>query len=584
MSLRWATKNQLAITEQPEGQDSLQDDSGTCDPSQATPAASNHTVNLSLPQFDISLLPGWFSGEFLEVPSSLDEYSFLLQQADVPQVSSDDLGRTMDYGAGISEWATPGSMAYNVDNALSSFNTSLGRSEKACRPHIPVVSDDTVVPAMTPDTRLGQEIVCRSSALVEFFFKEVVSLYCAWDTSSNKMRELAQQRWQSSPSLYHTIQSMAAACLAERFPHLASTATSEHCTAMQYLVDSQGTGDKEDRLLSLILLGPTSSWHDPGNLAHGTLQIARRMLDEYGDDENSQLFEVALDYWTMMLSFMTDTDREGGSFSASKRASASKATTPPHPFTGISQNIVKILSQVGALVYRQRTRKVEAQFMTEDDLDFFRDCIRQARNLERQLLLHCAASGLQVDDLTDPYTTVEHLEKMDNAYRYTGLLQIYRCFPDLLAERYSPWREEDVLHVPCTPMSSTREERDAWLRSLAVHILGILREIPFESRTRCLQPFIMVACSSELSRLPTAETANSASGLDNVVSTASIELMRARDFIQSRLSSYRYVLPLPKVRQIQKLVEQVWMRLDNGTRNVYWLDVCLRKGLVTLPS
>ncbi|KAL2209863.1 hypothetical protein CC79DRAFT_1365280 [Sarocladium strictum] len=584
VSLRWATKNQLAITEPLEGQDSVQDNSEPRDPAQTTiSAASHHTVDLSLPQFDVSLLPGWLSGEFLTIPSSLDDNSFLLQEVDNLEVPSDGLERTMDYGSGISDWATPGSMAYN-DNALSAFNASLGRPYKTHRPDIPVVNDNTVVPAISPDTRLGQELICRSSALVEFFFKEVVSLYCAWDTSSNKMRELAQQRWQSSPSLYHTIQSMAAACLAERFPHLASTATSEHCTAMQYLVDTQGNGDKDDRMLALILLGPTSSWHDPGNLARGTLQFARRMLHDYGDDVNSQFFEAALDYWTMMLSFMTDTDREGGNFPASRRASASKATTPPHPFTGISQNIVKILSQVGALVYRQRTRKVEAQFMTEDDLHFFKDCIRQARNLERQLLLHSAISGLQVDDLTDPYTTVEHLEKMDNAYRYTGLLQIYRCFPDLLAERYSPWREEDVLHVPPTPVSSTREERDAWLRSLAVHILGILREIPFESRTRCLQPFIMVACSSELTRLPESQASDSADGLGNVVSLANIELMRARDFIQSRLASYRYVLPLPKVRQVQKLVEEVWLRLDNGTRNVYWLDVCLRKGLVTLPS
>ncbi|KAH8172548.1 fungal specific transcription factor domain-containing protein [Sarocladium implicatum] len=591
LNLRWASKNQL----QPRNVETEAITPLSHSPSDAR--AQENASALDAVAHSVNVYPDspWPFDDF--VLSDVEMHGRYLmgesfEEASQPMTTSRS-GAALNHGApsiaqdsAVSDWPSPGDMTcesrlpFNVDVALSRPFEFEGPAMRAPGDSFATVPRTGVAESDT----IHRELTCRSSALVEYFFKEVVSLYCAWDSSGNYMRKLAERRWQFSPTLYHTIQSMSAACLTESFPYLASTAVSEHSLALQCLSQTPDDTVDEDRLMSIILLGPTSSWHDPGNLAHGTLHVAQRMLGNCSDRQNTSFFESAVDYWTMLLSFMTDMSNVTSPHSKLKSATASKARVVPHPFTGISQDIIKILSDVGSLVYRHLSRKQKAQFITDADLTFFSRCIRQARNLERQLLQHRPASSQRMDDLGDPNTTLEHLKKIDDAYRFTGLLQIYRVFPDLLIERYSPWSDEDVLNVSTEPVSSTKADRALWLRSFAMHILSILQDIPFESRTRCLQPFILVACSSELARSPIDHDDLGSVDASDELLRDNIDLMRARDFVQSRLASYRHVLPLRKISQVQEVVKEVWSLLDHGASDVYWLDVCIQKKLVTLPS
>lgn len=65
-----------------------------------------------------------------------------------------------------------------------------------------------------------QELFNIPTTLSEYFFREVIALYCSWDSKSNVMRTIVENMWQSFEALYHAIQTMAAACLPNDFPRL----------------------------------------------------------------------------------------------------------------------------------------------------------------------------------------------------------------------------------------------------------------------------------------------------------------------------------------------------------------------------
>lgn len=435
------------------------------------------------------------------------------------------------------------------------------------------------------------EIFSLPSALPDYFFKEVVSLYCTWDTSSNPLRIMLGDMWQSSGALFHTVQSMAAACLSEDFPHLAIVAKNEHRNAIQYLRSPPGpTGFTEDRILATFLLGHTSSWLDPHDLADEKFKQVWRMIKSGASNTRNSpglaFLEEALDYWTMLLAFVTDT-KNAEELSIEPYSGPSQLTPAlvPHSWNGISRDVVRMITETGRLIFGVRKRMSAFRFVNQDDLDVFRDGLREAHRLEQSLLAYCPTDMTQITDPGDPRTTLEHFHLMDEAYRFTGLLQLYRVFPDLLTKRYQPWDKDKIL-FPQSPLKvPSRREMDVWLTKLAMHILGILREIPFESRTRCIQPFVLVAVSSELryNAQNLQDVALSNGGPGNAwIDHTSIEIARARKFVGSRLSAYTHILPLRKVQQIYELVNCIWAALDAGDPSVYWVDIACQTKFSTV--
>lgn len=503
------------------------------------------------------------------------------------------------------------------------------------------------------------ELFNLPTALSEYFFRHVITLYCAWDSESNVMRNIVEASWNSSGALHHTIQSMAAACLSEDFPHLLAVAKKEHYEALQMMhawdaaAPSSTGAHKRAKLLASTLLGHTSSWLMPQNLATDRFRASCSMLKEiaaetggvsnsHGSSYNDpclSFFSDTMDYWAMLLVYLTDSQdlgdyprsrcdgTEGTSSTGPTGPSRPVAPIDPHPYSGISHQMVRVLTDTGILVFRYRKHMSSVKFMTEEDLDVFRSALREARRLERALLAHRTPDLSHVRDVGDPRTPLRHLELIDEAYRCTGLLQIYRVFPDLLNERYAPWERDQLLCPVPAESTPTADERQAWLTKLAIHTLDILREIPFESRTRSAQPFIMVAASSELRRhvpgrrplgtqrcvihrrwsagseaTPGPErngehhltqmdnggdddNGNSSSQDDDPAmyfDLASVEVVQARNFVGSRLAAYTHILPLRKSRVIFELINTVWEELDEGQQDVYWLDVARQKNLATM--
>ncbi|KAG8672003.1 hypothetical protein FPOAC2_05369 [Fusarium poae] len=422
------------------------------------------------------------------------------------------------------------------------------------------------------------------TALSEYFFSEVIPLYCVWDSKMNIMRNIAETMWQSSGALHHTIQSMAAACLSENFPHLLPVARQEHSRALVYIKNKTAVpGQKQAMTLATTFLGHTSSWINPDNLAPDMYQTSWDMLDEMITDNGSSatsFFDSTMDYWAMLLAYLTDGQNLRASRKQSPPATArQERMVEPHPYCGISNGVIKILRDIGIIIFHYRKGMSKINFMTEEHVDVFRHSLREARRLERVLLAYRPPDLSQIKDPGDPQTPLKHLELMDKAYRCTGLLQLYRVFPDLLNERYTPWDKEKILQPLPRTKSPTIEERQTWLTELALHVITILETIPFESHTRSAQPFIMVAVSSELA-LSSKQTPleDGFESLDHLP----FRVTKARKFLASRLSAYTRILPLQKTRAISQLINDIWAILDAGQTQVYWLDVAYEKKMGTM--
>ncbi|KAJ4203423.1 hypothetical protein NW759_015175 [Fusarium solani] len=433
-----------------------------------------------------------------------------------------------------------------------------------------------------------KEVINLSSALSDHFFREVITLYCTWDSDSNDMRILTGNMWQSSGIIYHTIQSMAASCLAKNFPHLAAVAKRERSHAVDYLNGRvNAVVSKEERLLSLMLLGHTASWVDSHDLAQDQFRDAQIMINSCASElqkgSNWAFFEQSMDHWSMLLAFFTDKGVDSVMPPPSIGPEQPTQSQMPHPFSGISHQLVKLVTDTGRLIFRTRKRLLTLKYMTETDMDAFQYGLREARSIERSLFAYVPMDVSCMVDPCDASTTLNHFQQMDQAFQYTALLQIYRVFPDLLAERYQPWNKYEILLPQAAHEKPTRQEMDIWLTKLAMHILSILQEIPFESPTRCIQPFIFAAVSGELKY--TQHLVHLSDGVSvpfPPIDHASIEVARARQFILSRLSAYGNILTVGKVQQICQLINCVWDALDAGDGDAYWVDLAYKKQLGTM--
>lgn len=434
----------------------------------------------------------------------------------------------------------------------------------------------------TPEPRVFKTLTDTPSALCGYFFEHVIGLYCAWDGRENYMRTTSSQFWQSCAPLYHTMQSMAAVCLADDFPHLLPLATEERTKALDALrMQYSDCYGFTARLMALMLLAQTSSWHCPDDLAVEQFRTVQRMLGDWQqetqDSTDFEFFARCMGYWKMLLSFITDSDNLAHNDTIIMTAGdrGTDLACRPHEFSGVSSTMVETLSQVGNLIFRARKRSSSPAIMSEKAARDFLDSLSQARSLEKKLLGYRQKDPALVLETDDPVTSASHFCHIDEAYRCTGLLQLYRVFPDLLRGRYRPWSGHDELLSPQEPVGQpTEDEMRKWLSDLALYILSHLRAIPFESRTRCAQPWLLVAAATELRHRTTLG--------DGQLDRHDIEIVRARRFISTRLQAYTHVLPLRKVKKVVDLVNLIWSELDAGKDDTYWVDVTYEQQFTTI--
>lgn len=533
-----------------------------------------------------------------------------------------------------------------------------------------------------------------SWTLIEYYFKEVAALFSSYDSQMNPFRTTVSRLWGSSLAMCRTMQSMAAATLVNDFPQFGPMGRKMREEAVDIITREAVMDDKA--LLALLMLGQTASWHDPKDLGISFFNLLRKQLNSITSStganfaftkncgNNYRFFEEALVYWEMLLSFVADNDNMA--FSDPHDPSTGESLVlqrVPHPWTGIARDTQFTVHQVGRLVRRERKRIRSRQFTSQDDIMRAQAAIEKARELEERLLGLAHPTEAEIVSPGDDDTPVWHLLTMAEVYRCTGLMQLYRVFPDLLRNRLSnssgttstphdPFFPIDLdsMNLPTSfgdmgsnnasnnnsnpnhhahpspsslssasnvytrhhhPQNTSNQDQaldtdpdtlyDNWLTEFAVTTLSRLKTIPLESRTRCLQPLLLVASSSEL-RLPQpsphAATAhpqsrktghahtnnaiepddpsnnndyydngndpdcNKSGGTETpTISMEAIEVSRTRRFILGRLTSFLHVLPPKPINVCLRLVKEVWRRMDAGETDSYWVDVMIEKGWET---
>ncbi|EED15231.1 conserved hypothetical protein [Talaromyces stipitatus ATCC 10500] len=470
-----------------------------------------------------------------------------------------------------------------------------------------------------------------SSTLVEYYFKEVAGLFSSYDSHMNPFRTTVSRLWASSPAMCRTLQSMAAATLVDDFPQFGPIGLKMRREAIS-LLESQETHDDKS-LLAMLMLGQTASWHNPKDLGISYFNTLRNHLNSLTSGINSgslltnrnnyQFFEEALIYWEMLLSYVADNSTLTSSARMDPQSGSDQQLLTqkvPHPWTGIARDTQFIVNKVGRLVRRERKRIRAKRFTSQRDIAQAQQAIREAQELEERLLSLAHPAETEVVNPGDDDTPVWHLITMAEVYRHTGLLQLYRVFPDLLRGRLQAESisrgdmpstlDPNLLYPSEDAANSTtfsfdifsnlddpqrdngaesnggdlpEEVKSEWLTTIALTAMSRLKTVPLESRTRCLQPFLLVASSSEL-RLPATDLpVMDPSGDDYSLnlSAHAIEVSRTRKFILGRLTSFLHVLPPKPIHICVDLVQEVWRRMDASEADVYWMDVMIDNGWET---
>ncbi|RHZ50162.1 uncharacterized protein CDV56_105213 [Aspergillus thermomutatus] len=504
--------------------------------------------------------------------------------------------------------------------------------------HFPDFSPSTIVrtylsshPKPPPHnlTSIPQPLNNPSWTLIEYYFKEVAALFSSYDSQMNPFRSTVSRLWGSSLAMCKTMQSMAAATLVNDFPEFGPLGQRMRNEAVEIISKETTMDDKS--LLALLMLGQTASWHDSKDLGVSFFNLLRKHLDvkaaetpSHNRGNNHQFFEEALIYWEMLLSFVADDSAVLSGKSASGIGESVVLQRVPHPWTGIARDTQFTVQEVGRLIRAERKRVRARNFTSQADIDRAQMAITRARELEERLLGLAHPTEGEIVSPGDDETPVWHLLTMAEVYRCTGLLQLYRVFPDLLRRRLPsnqtsssqtdqqpsataprdpffcldadlnlesmPWFSDSPFappesNVPSEPAASSTTDSDSyytsWLTEFALTTLSRLKTIPLESRTRCLQPFLLVASSSEL-RLPRVTPSEIPLDVDGPhLSSHAIEVSRTRRFVLGRLTSFMHVLPPKPISVCLQLVQEVWRRMDAGDCNVYWMDVMIEKGWET---
>lgn len=453
-----------------------------------------------------------------------------------------------------------------------------------------------------PNTSLSPSLNETHTMLVEHYFRDVCTLYSSFDSSLNPFRASIGRIWDSSPSIYYAIQSMAAAQLANTFPQMSVTGLEMQRKAYECLNEelqlvNTGQARSERILLTILLLGLSTSWHDSSDLGLTHLTAARSLIlpklieanpaDDKEIQRQNQFFEESLIYWEMLIGFVSHESMTfSPNFSSWHKSSlhtsptASASTTPdgklvPHPWTGIAPEVQMLFAEVGRLVRHERTSQLSG-FL--DPLDFA-GMLSCASALEEELL---AAEFPPDDDLVDPgdaNTSKHDFVVLAEAYRCAGLLELYRIFPALLRKRLGtddPTCDDGPGFGFLPPRYETAHEAAdvaLWIDSLALHILDLLASLPASSGTCCLQPILLVTAASEL------RFVSSVDYFDIYANDAKV--MHARRFVDRRLNEFALRLPAKPLWRMLELIREVWRQLDAG-ENAFWMDVMMRNGWQTV--
>lgn len=534
-------------------------------------------------------------------PAGLD----VLQLDDVASHSSDSRLLPDDLNLHESIW-TRGPFEeepMHFDKTSSWLSEVLGTldTESEMNPIQPPIQSEALMSHNT--ATLPASIQDHSTILIEYYFKEVCGMMSCYDSQMNPYRTTISNTWSNSSPLYFIVQSMSAACLADVYPEFAHVGKRLQQQGMRVLYKNMRAGHQMEMpsLMALVMLGFSMSWHDASSLGQGEFELLCKALDsieKHTDQPKQTFFYNSLVYARMLLSFVTDTQPSMPTTRKLLPQTECLELEPhlsPHPQTGIGMHVLELVAQVGRLVRRERNRIQSRQYSSRVDIQRAEEAVRLAEQLHEQLCAVKLPSEASVLDTGDDLTPPSHLLQVAEAYRLTGLLQLYRNFPDLLITQLgiSKAGTGPLFQSPKDypePNHEAETVTGSWLTRLAMHINDMVQEIPITSRSKSIQPLLLVSICSELSlhrRICSIDTPGSpiliATSSRRFLMTPSItDILQARRALLARLSAFKNMLAAKPIARMITLVKRTWESMDNNRQDTNWMDVMIEGGFETL--
>ncbi|KAL2267259.1 hypothetical protein VTJ83DRAFT_4536 [Remersonia thermophila] len=486
-----------------------------------------------------------------------------------------------------------------------------------------------------PKPTLVQPVVNIPTFLIEHWFKSVCTSWSALDSPSNPYRRLTGDLWNSSPAVYYSLQSISAASLVERLPHVmrdtARTAPQLAFDAIKQELRAFYTGTTRrfptELLLALFCMSSSMAWMEARRTGQELVRQARhvlRSLKSWRLDKQSQelldFFNGCLVYEEMLRSVVSEDDIDFHNMLSWPDPTPNKALVSPttHPWSGVSPDVLMQFGKAMALCRRSRTRWRLNEGTSYEILEGALQDIKDARRIEESLL---PPDFAQLPQCQPPaFHCSDHgLHYITEAYRLCALLQLYETFPDLCTKR-----------IPLFKDAHRSTIWHAWVSPLALHITDVLAKVP-PSHLSCIQPLLCLCAGSGLryeskvkmnsgensylildmddmigpgpvpptmmsgaAAAATAATTTSpsysastelGSGPSIPMSETTMRTSQACQFVMDRLDQLETCLPPKPIGVAKQLMREVWSVYDKEigqTRRTHWLDVMSSTGLHTL--
>ncbi|KAL3444829.1 fungal-specific transcription factor domain-containing protein [Aspergillus insuetus] len=438
-----------------------------------------------------------------------------------------------------------------------------------------------------------------SDTLLRYYFSRVCGILSAFDSFLNPFRVLVGNLIQSYPALRYSVLAMSAAHLyqeeRDRTKYSLGHRTDAISTVARHI--SQGTTSDSCTtalLLSAIILGLTSTWHNVSSLDLFHLKGARALFRKYLVDTNSQLISPdhnhpeamflvgVMAFWESLASFHMDQPVTAVDYLWDACTNMSDPLYP-NPLTGFSTPLFIHLAKVGTLSRHLRLLKSLSSLSdthTQRE-DMYSSLVVQARSIEIAVRSFVTAPPSQSPDTGDAVTPAGHLETMAQVYQLTILLELYRLFPELLV-----WTDHGG------PSSFTSSDRKDVLVTLAINILTLLVSIADTSRTKAIQilPFLIAGSALQGSPpeflsdgpvLPLALEDSRTAVMS--LSSNSTTIQYWRSITLDKISGLHAYVGLDSVDHARLIVEGVWIRADTlrPQEMVSWIDVMTDEKLST---
>ncbi|KAJ4128863.1 hypothetical protein NW768_007385 [Fusarium equiseti] len=476
-----------------------------------------------------------------------------------------------------------------------------------------------------------------SSQLVEYWFRDVCSLWSQYDSPTNSNRMMATALWSTSEAVSTSLQSMSSAYLSSRMPHMKKTSISMMKNATDVIeaelrvVKSSPNLDTVPMglIYGLFCIGTSICWLNATQLGIPFLKEAKALLHRINKqkrrltDEERKLLNIFNKSWTyceMLLSVVSDTNPyisyeadEVEDISVDEYPTAAP-TDPvvddmPHPWTGVSNTVSRLLTQTLRLCRNYRYHvKHPGPFATRDHATALK-MIDEAKSLEEKLLGLDFESAPANTETGDQKTPCRHLVNVAEAYRLAGLIHIYQTFPELVLLRLPDHLTGPAdVHIPW----------EECITPLSLRLAKLIEQLPADSGSKMTQPLLCITASTGLRFEPseTPSTPGSAPlatpspfdlgrtehcGLSDyigqlvqadedidrlsTVSESRLKIVDARCFIIGRLDALEALLPPRPIVVAKTLVQKIWDEYDKempGMASVHWIDVMEENNLRSL--